>query len=211
MPNWTFNTLSVSGNEEILADFVSKTIIPSTENDYDNRGKFTFNILHPIPEPLRGEFSPLRMNEGETEEEYKERLEENKRLYGATDWYDWSVANWGTKWNACHSQVEEVEDDYLNVRFDTAWSPPLDWFYKIIPMFPELDFDLIFDMEGDDNCGLMTGRNGEWNLEWDYKYYVDEDGIRLEYNIENGKWFYPDTKEVIDDEDFYPIDVNPFA
>jgi len=211
MPNWTYNTLSVSGSKEILADFVSKTIIASREEDYDDRGRFTFNILHPIPEALQGDFSPLPRLENETDEEFQARMKSNLLLYGATDWYDWNVANWGTKWNACHSQIEEVEDEYLNVRFDTAWSPPLDWFYKIIPMYPELEFDLIFDLEGDDHCGHLIGRNGEWELEWDYKYYVDEDEIRVEYNIEKHKWFYPHNMELIEDEDFYPIDINPFA
>lgn len=211
MPNWTFNTLSVSGNKEILADFVSKTILPAREEDYDTRGRFTFNILHPIPKALEGETSPLPRLENETDEEFQTRMKSNLLLYGAKDWYDWNIANWGTKWNACHSQIEEVEDEYLNVRFDTAWSPPLDWFYKIVPMYPELDFDLIFDMEGDDNCGQLLGRNGEWELNWDYKYYVDENGLRVEYDLEKSLWFYPHNKELIEDEDFYPIDVNPFA
>lgn len=50
---------------------------------------------------------------------------QNKKEYGVTDWYDWSVKNWGTKWNAYHDLVEVSEDgNSLSVRFQTAWSEP---------------------------------------------------------------------------------------
>jgi hypothetical protein len=44
--------------------------------------------------------------------------------YGAHDWYDWSVKNWGTKWNAYHFEMREQDAQYLHFIFDTAWSFP---------------------------------------------------------------------------------------
>lgn len=35
-------------------------------------------------------------------------------------WYDWSIENWGTKWNAY--EICATPDD---IRFDTAWSCPV--------------------------------------------------------------------------------------
>lgn len=211
MPNWTYNTLQVSGNKEILADFISKTIKPANEEDYDSRGKFTFTELHPIPIDLQSNYSPMPKLEGETQEEYDNRMKRNLKLYGATDWYDWSVQNWGTKWNACYTELEQIEEDYMYIKFQTAWSPPLDWFYKVIPMYPDLEFDLIFDIEGDSHCGILMGRNGDWELEMGHLYYTDEDGRMVEYNIDKHLWQYIDSKEVIEDEEFYPNDMNPFA
>ena len=43
----------------------------------------------------------------------------NRERYKFPDWYDWSYANWGTKWNAC----EPYWSDNV-VHFDTAWSDP---------------------------------------------------------------------------------------
>ena len=67
--------------------------------------------------------------------EFGRILTENKRLYGFTDWYGWSNANWGTKWNACETEVFEATEERTNgkyrggdwrlVVFLTAWDAPL--------------------------------------------------------------------------------------
>lgn len=43
--------------------------------------------------------------------------------YGVMNWYDWSVANWGTKWNASQTCVDEVE---RYIYWETAWSPTVE-------------------------------------------------------------------------------------
>jgi hypothetical protein len=214
MPNWCYNSLCVSGKKEILADFVSKTLVPrnmSSEEEYDESHRFTFNILHPLPKALEGGFSPLPKLEGEDDIQYKERMAENVRLYGAEDWYDWNRYNWGTKWDASSTCVEQLDDQNFNVRFNTAWSPPIDWFEKVIPMYPELEFDLIFDEESQDYCGRMTASKGEIDLEVGKPYFTDYEDNRVIYDINKGKWKYEDSGQLIEDEDFYPIDVNPYG
>lgn len=42
--------------------------------------------------------------------------------YGYDTWYDWSCANWGTKWNAYDTYLDESTNI---MEFDTAWSCPL--------------------------------------------------------------------------------------
>ena len=214
MPNWCYNSLCVSGNKEILADFVSKTLVPcnmSSEEEYDESHRFTFNILHPLPKALEGNTSPLRKLEGEDDEQFKERMAENIRLYGAEDWYRWQIDNWGTKWDAKDTIVEQLDETNFNVRFNTAWSPPIDWFEKVIPMYPQLEFDLIFDEESCDHCGRMTGRDGEIDLEVGKPYFTDENDNRVIYDRDKHQWKYEDSGQLIDDEDFYPIDVNPYG
>lgn len=214
MPNWCYNSLCVSGNKEILADFVSKTLVPcnmSSEEEYDESHRFTFNILHPLPKALEGGFSPLPKLDGEDDIQYKERMAENVRLYGAEDWYDWNRYNWGTKWDASSTCIEELDDNNFDLKFNTAWSPPIYWFEKVIPMYPQLEFDLIFDEESQDYCGRMTGREGEIDLQVGKPYFTDHEEKRVIYDMSRGKWKYEDSGELIEDEDFYPYDVNPFA
>ena len=50
----------------------------------------------------------------------------NKKNIGYKDWYDWSCAKWGTKWNAYET---EIGDTYI--KFDTAWSSP-DTFFQVL-------------------------------------------------------------------------------
>jgi hypothetical protein len=42
------------------------------------------------------------------------------KKYGADNWYDWSLQNWGTKWNCSDAFINES-----GMSFTTAWSPPL--------------------------------------------------------------------------------------
>lgn len=44
----------------------------------------------------------------------------------AGDWeYDWSVSNWGTKWDISPHDWEREDDNTIVMHFDSAWSPPI--------------------------------------------------------------------------------------
>ena len=73
----------------------------SDENDFD------FNNIIPMPKNI------FRGNLGREEEE----------KYGKNNWYDWSIENWGTKWNSVGTRVE-LKDGSLYYTFDTAWDCP---------------------------------------------------------------------------------------
>ena len=80
----------------------------------------------------------------------------NIKRYGKRDWYDWSIENWGTKWNACATVVDSDA-----IEFQTAWSTP-------IPVFVELskrlkDITITVDYADEDigsNCGTLEILNG---------------------------------------------------
>jgi hypothetical protein len=69
---------------------------------------------------------------------------------GFYDWHDWSVVNWGTKWNIYYFRFDNstLEDGLLSFRFDTAWSFPSPIFGKLSEMFPGLRFDCTCFDEG---------------------------------------------------------------
>jgi len=82
---------------------------------------------------------------------------DNLDKYGHKDWYSWSIANWGTKWNAY-----AISEDDHKIRFDTAWSTPL----PIIEKLSELFFDVTIKLQYADedfgfNCGeiILEGGN----------------------------------------------------
>jgi hypothetical protein len=44
----------------------------------------------------------------------------------AGEWqYDWSVENWGTKWDMSLIDFNREDDNTIWISFETAWSPPI--------------------------------------------------------------------------------------
>lgn len=68
---------------------------------------------------------------------------------GHENWYDWSVANWGTKRNAVRAAIEELpgDDGAHEIRFDAAWSAPFLVNHKIAALFPQA-FEIQLDRRG---------------------------------------------------------------
>ena len=71
------------------------------------------------------------------------------RETGFYDWYDWSIANWGTKWNSYNFSMDNDDvPDRLSFRFDTAWSFPGPIFEKLARIFPTVRFECTCFDEG---------------------------------------------------------------
>jgi hypothetical protein len=53
--------------------------------------------------------------------------------YGYSNWYDWSVANWGVKWDAsCEDgAIIEQNENLIKVGFDTAWGAPIEFYREM--------------------------------------------------------------------------------
>jgi len=83
---------------------------------------------------------------------------DNERLYGVRDWYGWSTANWGTKWNAYNQEVREDGD----IKFETAWSTPEPVFAALSIKYPDAEIRVRFaDEDFGHNVGEFTYKNGE--------------------------------------------------
>ena len=187
MPNWCSNYLIVEGDLNELKDFKSKTIKES-----DNGGlKFTMEELLPTP---------------------KDMLEDTGVMPA---WYNWRVENWGTKWDTDTYDVDENDELNLKIGYNTAWAPNEAFIKYASDKYPNLKFKLTFEEAGMGFCGCYEVVNGgedfedlmEGDLEW-----KDEDTDRLvTYDSELERYRYVDTNEVIDDEDFYPQEHNPFV
>ena len=96
--------------------------------------------------------------------------------YGYLDWYDWSNANWGTKWNACDSDCSNVDEGL--VAFDTAWCMPKPVIEKIFADNPDSEIVFIWrDEDYDGTHTLCRNVDGEmiFDTEWEDEYMYDED------------------------------------
>ena len=61
------------------------------------------------------EFAIVALTEGE-----KKKLEEE---HGATNWYDWNILNYGSKWPDCYTHAQTVQNGNLLFQFESAWAP----------------------------------------------------------------------------------------
>ena len=106
MPNHTTNFVTIGTNtnvdEEILALQELKTDLLIRHNEFDFEG------IIPMPDYI------YRGSIGDREQ----------KKYGSLNWYDWSVANWGTKWNSYDVEVLQDDESILYVCFLTAWDAP---------------------------------------------------------------------------------------
>lgn len=116
--------------------------------------------------------------------------------YGATSWYDWSINNWGTKWNAYHTSTGDMDDENTyTLYFQTAWSHPYPVLEKLVSMFPELEFDYKFaDEDFSYNTGTGYGREGMLTM-----YYPNggsDEAVKLYIECwdENEEDYYKDEK-----------------
>lgn len=149
MPNWCGNTLTLTHeNPEMIARAKAAFI----------EGRLLDEFI-PVPQELRETTSPNR------EEQSADAL---RKKYGAADWYDWCVSNWGTKWDVGDGQGIQTWDDHeLIVYFDSAWAPPVNAYER----FQDLGFTVyatyyesgmcfcgIYDEHGDASWDL-TGMN----------------------------------------------------
>jgi hypothetical protein len=62
--------------------------------------------------------------------------------YGAINWYDWSIAHWGTKWNSYEYEAITEEPGYFEFMFQTAWSSPEPIWEKLAKDFPSLTIEV---------------------------------------------------------------------
>jgi len=141
MPNWSINNLQVSGDKVDIELFKKKAKGEDTE--------LSLNSLHPVPAELMGTVSPSSP---------RKKMLIGK--YGADDWYDWRIRNWGTAWDV-QAVMEDEDEKYLQYSFDSAWSPPVEWLEKVARDYPQLSFRLEYEEDGMDFMGVATAKEGK--------------------------------------------------
>lgn len=137
-----------------------------------NKGEF-LNEFIPVPKELKD--TPAAF--GSMAESPK--FAANKEKYGYTNWYDFCVNEWGTKWDVGGDdfKVELVEGDKnVTLCFDSAYAPPTNAYEKLT--------DLGFKVTGYyDECGMAFC--GIWESEFgdDYYEYGGMDSAEAEFML----------------------------
>lgn len=133
MPNWCYNNLTVVGPE--------KDIIELREKEID------FEYFYPTPTNL---------------------CDADGTIVGK-DVIDWRTEHWGTKWNVSNlfiknimkytdvdgEEIEEIDTNILEAKFDTAWTPPVEFFKHYLRGHPECRIKLEYGVLEMNMSGLV--------------------------------------------------------
>ena len=90
--------------------------------------------------------------------------------------YEWCCENWGTKWNACHTELGYMQDDEVMYHFDTAWSPANPVILAMSKKFPILEFTLTYFECGCAFHGVFQCKEGKVTRDDTAEYFGDRGG-----------------------------------
>ena len=122
--------------------------------------------------------------------------------YGVTNWYDWNLHNWGTKWDAKEAFYNQ-EDKILQL--ETPWSCPDTVLLEMFEQFPDLHFEGSYaDEDFGSNAGYIGTDSGFYQLddqtEEAYEVAATLWGYEGHYDDEKGRWIF-DGEEDEEEED----------
>ena len=161
MPNWCDNNLTVTGDADELKRFVAAI------TNADESITILKNLV-PFPAELEGE--DILDKDG------------NAIARAFTDsGYSWCLRNWGTKWGDCETEIT-INDDYLVLKYQTAWSPALAGIERISRLFPTLTFQTDWVEEGVQSIGAASYQDGRESI-----YDVPESDFPSWEEDENGE------------------------
>jgi hypothetical protein len=157
MPNWAQNTLTLTHPDPAQIKRVEDAVA---------RGEL-LNEFVPVPNELINSTVDTSTDQG---------IELSRQLiadHGYDNAYDWCVNTWGTKWDV-DAEVIMATDTDIDIGFDSAWSPPIGWYERMMDL--GFTVDAYYYESGMGFCG-------HWSDGSDDYYEVGETSAETQANI----------------------------
>jgi hypothetical protein len=119
MPNWCNNGITLRHADPEMIQRAATTL---------QAGQFLQEFI-PCPKELTETVAQFGTNDAE---------KANLDKYGYASWYDFNIANWGTKWDVESDNVEILDANTVTAGFDSAWAPPIRAYERLL----ELGFEI---------------------------------------------------------------------
>ena len=193
MPNHISNRLTITGEAEKVAK-----VFDAIKGEYKSGEDrpIDFNKIIPMPKILpyvgkgRTNLNGEAVNSWWTDAdaEFNDPNKKPNRLLtteekaeiaatGFPDWYDWSIAKWGTKWNA-YDQKQLTDNA---IYFETAWSAPIPVIEALAAAHPDIEITLEYaDEDKGSNAGIVKYSGGKMVEEQDLE---DAEAVKLWFNL----------------------------
>ena len=160
MPNWCNNTVELYHDDPAMIERARKAF---------NDAKF-LNEFVPIPESLQIVSGRCGADDNPEQIALEAAQKSNIEQHGYKDWYDFSVNEWGTKWDVGGDGYEAQDiPGGLILTFESAWAPPCAAYdkleaqgFRIRAMYyePGMGFAGVYE-DGHDDYYEYGGMNSE--------------------------------------------------
>lgn len=181
-----------------------------TYNKFKNKvdQKNFYNSFFPIPEILVNTTAPninvekliaeYNQKENKTAVTLQEIVDANHNLFshiaqqslknqeafnatGYYDWYQWSLDNWGVKWDASNLQTKELSDFHTIIyTFDSPWGTPEHFVVELSKLYPSCTFEMVSGSIENDCHYEFVCDNGRFEETCSYETFKEA--------VEDGKW-----------------------
>jgi hypothetical protein len=173
MPNWCYNSLTIEGSKELVADvkrMLNRPFVMNHESwNSETRNMEKQEQTYSNPIFAFHNIYNYRQDNISDEVYYNQEIKSRdlnrdtdqimadiiNELATGNSWYDWNTRNWGTKWDVAVADNDEYPDTeitdesvgFISYRFNTAWAPPTQAISKLSEQYPDLDFELSYEEE----------------------------------------------------------------
>lgn len=190
MPNWCNNSITISGPTETIKQLWEDA------NQLGEAGGLLHSMV-PMPEGL------IDTKKGTGEELQTEVYD------GFTNWYDWAVARWGTKWDVSLEGLEFIDNKdgtaMITGWFDSAWAPPIEAYNRFLDDMDNCSIDASYHEPGMDFAGFYYNGDDEYCENLVEQCELPEDArsdlfnrIDEEYNIVEQYEMWKEDEEEVD-------------
>jgi Ferredoxin-like domain in Api92-like protein len=157
MPNWCNNSVTLKHKDPAVIERAVKAY---------QEGRLLQEFI-PVPKELTDTVAGYMGEDKRAAHEAQQVANINK--YGYKDWYDFCVAEWGTKWDigGTGEFIEQVDANTIQISFDSAWSPPCSAYEKLCAQGFEIE--AFYDECGMAFCGKWTGNEDDFYDDY-YEY-----------------------------------------
>ena len=151
MPNWCNNNIEITGPIDKI-----KALWDATQAEDGG----LLNAMVPMPVELK---DTVKGSNGDE-----------------VNWYDWSVTNWGTKWDVGLEGIEYTDNGdgtaTISGYFDSAWSPPIEAYNRFLEANEDCSLTGSYYEMGCDFAGFYDNGDDEHleNLRDEYDLPEDE-------------------------------------
>ena len=148
MPNWCSNSITITGPIDQVKDLWTRAQTATVDS---KDGETSFGLLEAmVPQPNYDEV------------DVPPALGEKKIM---SDWWDWRVTNWGTKWDVSDEGLEftDCDDGYGTISgwFESAWAPPIEAYNTFLENNEEFSIRSTYEEGGMDFAGIYEDGDDE--------------------------------------------------